>query len=175
MGSQHRDHPLDLPRRAGSAKDREDQWQIQTRLRHVADSRRSRGAGSPGVVGVMLVLWRRHEKHCKYADDGRDHLKCRCPIWLDWRIGGKRIRKPIGTRDWQNAQRISRDMEATGIANSGAPLTTQESDTKFIAELAARSLRQSTIRKHELMQRTLQEFCKAHGYIFLRQLGIDQV
>lgn len=107
----------------------------------------------------MLVLWRRHEKQCKYADDGRDHLKCRCPIWIDWRIGGKRIRKPIGTRDWQNAQRISRDMEATGIQNKGAPLTIEEAYEKFIADLTARSLRQSTIRKHELMQKKLQAFC----------------
>jgi site-specific recombinase XerD len=123
----------------------------------------------------MLVLWRRHEKRCKYADNGRDHLKCHCPIWIDWRIGGKRIRKPIGTRDWQNAQRISRDMEATGIPSNGAPLTIEEAYQKFIADLTARSLRPSTIRKHELMQRKLQTFCERHGYIFLRQLGIDQV
>ena len=71
-----------------------------------------------------------------------------------------------------NAQRISRDMEATGIANNGAPLTIEEA-YKFIADLTARSLRQSTIRKHELMQRKLQTFCEQHGYIFLRQLGID--
>lgn len=38
-----------------------------------------------------------------------------------------------------------------------------------------RSLRQSTIRKHELMQRKLQTFSEQDGYIFLRQLGIDQV
>jgi integrase/recombinase XerC len=66
-------------------------------------------------------------------------------------------------------------MEATGIPDNGAPLTVEEAYKKFVADLTARNLRKSTIRKHELMQRKLQEFCQDHGYIFLRQLGIDQV
>jgi hypothetical protein len=50
----------------------------------------------------MLVLWRRHANECPH--DSRDSRRCACPIWFDWRIGGKRIRKPMKTKDWQVAQ-----------------------------------------------------------------------
>ena len=52
----------------------------------------------------MLVLWRRHTKDCPHKHEGRDYLKCRCSIWIDWRVSGKRVRKPLGLRDWQAAQ-----------------------------------------------------------------------
>lgn len=123
----------------------------------------------------MLVLWRRHEKDCPHKDAGRDHLKCRCSLWLDWRIGGKRIRKPMNTRDWQIAQVRAREMEAVGIQQSGSPVTISEASKKFLADAEARGLQKSTLRKHELMSRELQAFCQNQGYIFLRQLGVDQV
>jgi integrase len=123
----------------------------------------------------MLVLWRRHTEDCSHADKGRDYLKCRCPIWIDWRIGGKRIRKPLKTRDWQNAQRSAREMEAVGITESISPVTVEEAYKKFIADAVARNLRKSTLRKHDLISRNLISFCKDRGYVFLRQLGVDQV
>jgi integrase len=123
----------------------------------------------------MLVLWRRHTEDCSHIDEGRKYLKCRCPIWLDWRVGGKRIRKPLNTRDWQNAQRSAREMEAVGITESTSPVTVEEAYKKFLADAVARNLRKSTLRKHDLMSRTLASFCQDRGFVFLRQLGIDQV
>jgi site-specific recombinase XerD len=66
-------------------------------------------------------------------------------------------------------------MEATGLPNDGAPVSVQQAYEKFIADATARNLRKSTLGKHELMSRNLQAFCKDRGYIFLRQLGTDQL
>jgi len=123
----------------------------------------------------MLVLWRRHTDNCPHLDEGRDYLKCRCPIWIDWRIGGKRVRKPLNTRDWQNAQRTAREMEAVGITESTSPVTVEEAYKKFLAAATANNLRKSTLRKHDLISRQLSSFCQDRGYIFLRQLNVDQV
>ena len=61
----------------------------------------------------MLVVHRRHVKDCIHTS--RAYRKCGCPIWFDWRIGKKRLQKPMGTADWQVAQLRAREMEATGI------------------------------------------------------------
>ena len=63
----------------------------------------------------MLILWRRHLKDCPHRKKGREYLKCQCPIWLDWRTDGPRIRRPVGTRNWQVAQRKAREWEAQGF------------------------------------------------------------
>jgi hypothetical protein len=102
-------------------------------------------------------------------------LKCACPIWMDWRISGKRIRKPLGLRDWQVAQQRARDMEATGFAQAGVPLTIEESFQKFVADAEARNLRKAKLRKYKLTQRKLTEFCRGRGLVFLRQLSVDEV
>jgi integrase len=123
----------------------------------------------------MLNLYRRHQKHCPHRHKGRDHLKCRCPIWVDWRVSGKRIRKPLGLRDWQVAQQRAREMEATGLVQGGAPITVDEAFKKFIADAEARNLRKSTLRKYDLMHWNLIAFCQNRGLVFLRQLDVDQV
>lgn len=66
-------------------------------------------------------------------------------------------------------------MEATGIGNSGAPMSVEDALSKFLADAVSRKLRPSTLRKYELMQRTLTEFCTKNGLVFLRQLDVDQV
>jgi|HubBroStandDraft_2_1064218.scaffolds.fasta_scaffold13916_3 integrase/recombinase XerD len=121
----------------------------------------------------MLVLHRRHVKDCRHQS--RTYRKCACPIWLDWRIGNKRVRKPMGTSEWQVAQLRAREMEAVGITGTGAPVTVEDAFAKFIADASARELRKSTLRKHELMKRNLNAFCQNRGLIFLGQLTVDEV
>ena len=121
----------------------------------------------------MLVLWRRHTADCSHTS--RRYLKCKCPVWIDWRIAGKRIRRPLGTRDWQNAQRSAREMEAVGIAASTSPVTVEDATNKFLAALVANRLRPATLRKHDLIARQLNAFCQERGHVFLRQLNVEQV
>ncbi len=123
----------------------------------------------------MLNLFRRHIATCPHRKQGRKHFRCSCPIWIDWRVGGQRIRKPLGLRDWQAAQRRAREMEAGGSAEAGKVATIQEACNKFLEDARGRNLRDATLYKYRLVFRQLQEFCQEHGLLFISDLDLDWV
>ena len=92
----------------------------------------------------MLVLFRRHTPVCPHKDEGRDWIKCRCPVWIDWHIGRKRIRKPLQTRDWQAAQILARKLEVEGVTSEIVPQTLEQVSKKFLEDAKARGLRQAS-------------------------------
>jgi integrase/recombinase XerD len=123
----------------------------------------------------MLVLWRRHTGDCSHRDEGREYLKCRCPIWLDWRIAGKRVRKPLQTRDWQAAQLRARQLEADGITSEVVPLTLEQASKKFLEDAKARGLRDASLYKYKLVLKQLQAFGEKHGLVFMSSFGVEEL
>jgi integrase/recombinase XerD len=116
---------------------------------------------------------RRHEKDCPHKAKGRKWQKCRCPIWVDWTIDGKRIRKPIGLRDWQAAQQRARQWEAEGVAAGGAPVTIQSAGAAFIKDAEARGLRETTLFKYRLLFSQLERFAETNGLVFITSLNLE--
>lgn len=92
---------------------------------------------------------------------------------LTHRVSGRRIRKPIGLRDWQLAQQRARVWEAEGIAAGGTPTVVKAACDKFVDDARARGLQESTLRKYRLLFRQLNDFGDQNGYIFLNQLIVD--
>ena len=123
----------------------------------------------------MLVLWRRHTDDCSHKDEGREYLKCRCSIWIDWRIGGKRIRKPLNTRDWQAAQIRARQMEAEGIVSEVVPQTTGQCTKRFLDDAKARGLRESTVYKYKLILDQLERFGEGAGITFISGFNVEDL
>ena len=123
----------------------------------------------------MLVLWRRHTKDCPHKHEGRDYSKCRCSIWIDWRVSGKRVRKPLGLRDWQAAQIRARHLEAEGVVSDLVPQTLEQAGKKFLEDAKARGLRDSSIYKYKLVLKQLEAFAKERGFVFLSSFGIDEL
>jgi site-specific recombinase XerD len=122
----------------------------------------------------MLVIHRRHIESCPHTS--RDSRKCKCPIWCDWKIGGKRLQKPLGTAEWSVAQLRARDMEAVGPDLSTAPVTIHEATKKFLTDAEiSRGLREPTLRKYKLLFRRLNEFFDDRGYILLSQITADDL
>ncbi len=121
----------------------------------------------------MLNLWRRHIRTCPHRKKGRDYLKCHCPIWMDWRTDGARIRRPVGTRNWQVAQQKAREWEAKGFADGGKTTTIQEATEKFIEDAKARNLREATLYKYDLLFRQLRAFADQNGLVFISDFNID--
>ncbi len=119
----------------------------------------------------MLVLWRRHEISCPHTS--RKSKKCHCPIWVDWRISGKRIRRPIGLRDWGLAQQRARLWESEGIEGGGAPVLIKTACDKFVDDAKARGLREPTLYKYKLLFRQLQAFAEANGLAFVRSFDVE--
>jgi integrase len=121
----------------------------------------------------MLTLFRWHTKRCPH--DGRDYVKCQCPIWMDWTLpDGQRIRKSLGLKDWQAAQRRAREMEADGIASASEVVTVQKAVEAFEAD-AKNTAKSSTLKQYKIILGRLDAFAKEKGYVFLRQLGVVQV
>lgn len=120
----------------------------------------------------MLVVYRRHEKGCQFTK--RDERRCRCGIWIDWHVAGKRIRKPLGIRDWQAAQQRVRDIEAEGLIEGRVAPTIEEACRKFLSDAQARRLRDGTLYKYRLLFRQLQEFCVEHGYVFISDFDLER-
>ena len=124
----------------------------------------------------MLTIYRRHRKDCEHRNDGRTYRRCRCPIWADGFIGNEEIRKALDTADWQKAQDTVRDWEADGQRKTQQatpePVTIAEAWQEFISDAEARNLSASTIRKYELLSRTMQQFMTSRGYRFLIQIDV---
>jgi integrase/recombinase XerD len=120
----------------------------------------------------MLTLWRRHTKRC--PSDTRESRKCQCPIWIDWTTQGKRIRKPLGLRDWQVAQQRARGIEADGLLTVRAPITIKKATEDFEKD-AEKNIRSTTLRQYKNLFRQLNKFCDSKGYVFLNQLGVVEV
>src|SRR5436309_1114531 len=85
----------------------------------------------------------------------RHALEFQCPIWIDWRVSGTRIRKPIGLSDWQLAQQRARKWEAEGMHGVTAPQTVKAACDAFIDDAKARDLKEATRYKYDLLFRQL--------------------
>jgi site-specific recombinase XerD len=121
----------------------------------------------------MLTLFRWHTKRCPH--DSRDYIKCLCPIWMDWTLpDGQRVRKSLGLKDWQAAQRRARDVEADGITSAGEAVTIQKAIEAFEAD-AKNTVKSSTFKQYKIILGRLSAYAKEHGYVFLKQLGVVQV
>jgi site-specific recombinase XerD len=121
----------------------------------------------------MLNLFRWHTKKCPH--DSRENLKCQCPIWIDWTmLNGQRVRKSLGLRDWQAAQRRAREMEAEGITTVGQPVTVKKATDDFEKD-AENNITPRTLRKYKTLFKMLNAFCQQRGLIFLKQLTVVEV
>lgn len=71
---------------------------------------------------------------------------------MDGHLNGVEIHQSLGTRDWQKAQEIVREWEATGErkieANESEAITIEQAWLRFTADLEAKRLHESTIRKY---------------------------
>jgi integrase/recombinase XerD len=127
----------------------------------------------------MLDIYRRHLKRCAHREMGRNYRKCDCPVWVDGHMDGARIHESLGTTDKQKAQQIVREWEANGgravLRNSDQPLTVRQAWLLFLADLEARKLQPSTIRKYRLLQRQMQEFALSNNLPFLIEFDVDRV
>src|SRR5271157_2608948 len=99
----------------------------------------------------MLAVYRRHCRDCAYRDAGRKYRRCRCPIWAHGFIGRQEIRKALGTRDWDKAQKIIREWEAPDdlpVRQDEKPITVAQAIKEFLADSEARNLKHKTIYKY---------------------------
>ncbi len=134
----------------------------------------------------MLRIWRRHKRQCPARQSCRCRKKrsechcCRCPLWLEGRLGTSRVRKSLDTGDWSKADRkrweIENEWEKKGLVLSRSepePMTLVQIWGRFLADLEARQLHASTVRKYRLLFRQMKEFAERRGLRFLSEFNLD--
>jgi integrase/recombinase XerD len=97
----------------------------------------------------MLHLYRRHLEGCGRK---KRQSNCSCPVWVQGRLHGQMMRKSLGIRNWESAQKIVRDWEAR---IDGGSQTVPEAFGYFLADCVARNLKPETIAKYRLLQREM--------------------
>jgi len=92
---------------------------------------------------------------------------------VDGHLGGQEIRRSLGLRDWQRAQDIIREWEAEGRRTSEPePKTLEVAWQEFLADIAARKLHASTVRKYGLLKRQMEAFSQQRRIRFLKEFDL---
>jgi integrase/recombinase XerD len=140
----------------------------------------------------MLNLYRRHVKSCRFwtgksTNGNRRDRNCRCPVWVDGYLAGKRVNKTLDLRDWTRASEIVRDWEIAGSiqqeARAGTPIS--EACDAFLADAEAQRLSESSLKKYRVLlinqhgpedrkkfSPSLMQFCAEAGLQFTTQITL---
>jgi integrase/recombinase XerD len=86
------------------------------------------------------------------------------------------VRESLRCRDWQGAQDLIRDWEAKDqrVVQS-EPQTIEAAYKEFLADIEARKLHSSTVRKYKHLGRQLEEFAQNRGFRVLNELDLIAV
>jgi integrase/recombinase XerD len=143
----------------------------------------------------MLQLYRRQVKSCRFwtgkSTNGnrRDH-NCRCPVWVDGYLAGKRVNKTLGLRDWTRGNEIIRDWEIAGSIQVEVRAGTPVGDAcdAFMADAGGQRLSEASLKKyrvllinqhgpeeHKKFSPSLVQFCAEAGLQFTTQITLPQL
>ncbi len=132
-------------------------------------SKSGSGSGSR-TMPAMLGLWRRHTPKCPHRKKGRKYLKCKCPIWVDGELHGKRFRRSAGVRDWQRALRKVAAWENPDAPN---PKLVPEALEAFLKH--CRDLSPASRRKYRNLCNQFQRFCESQAISTLSELTLEDL
>jgi site-specific recombinase XerD len=85
------------------------------------------------------------------------------------------VGQSLDTRDWQKAQQVIREWEATAEPPKevlDGPVTVTQAFDGFVHDAEARGLQESTLKKYHLLKKQTVAFCDAHGINHLRQITL---
>ena len=142
----------------------------------------------------MLQLYRRHVKRCRWwtgisTNGNRRNNNCRCPVWVDGFVAGKRINKSLGLRDWTRANMIVRDWDIEGSVRQESPAASVGvACSAFMADAAARGLSEASLKKYRVLlinerplsehgkvSPSLVEFCARGGIQLISQIALCEL
>jgi hypothetical protein len=95
---------------------------------------------------------------------------------VDGLLGGKELRESLKMRDWQRAQEMIREWEA-----KDRQILPPERKTlsicwvEFLADVKARKLHESTIRKYKVLQRQMEEYARRTVLILQSEFDLPTV
>jgi integrase/recombinase XerD len=120
-----------------------------------------------------VIIWRRHVAPCESTDN--TDSRCGCPIYQEYRVGEKRFRRSLKTRNWQKALSEARQKELEGFKQKTQSPTIEQACDKYIEDAKARELREPTLYKFRLLFRQLQGFGNDKGLVFISDFDLDKL
>lgn len=120
-----------------------------------------------------MLLYRRHLKTCRHRKKGQNFAGCKCPIWIDGALNGKRYRRALETCDWEKAERKKAGLESTGEDKTSK--TVADALAAWDRSLGVQALRESTIRKYRRLKQRFSTWCEDKGYILLNQITTEVI
>src|SRR5580692_7213969 len=118
----------------------------------------------------MLMPHRRHVLSCPHFAKGRGWKKCSCPIHVEGRLNGRRIRKSLDTANWEFANGKILEMEARKEELKESSVEDAVKD--FIRDCHSRNLSIDTVEKFEQVLNPLQKFCSNRGVPTVRAIDL---
>ncbi len=112
-----------------------------------------------------MIIWRRHVPPCESTD--HSDIRCGCPIYQEYRVGKRRFRRSLKTRNWQK--------ELEGFVEKTKSPTIDQACDKFIEDANARHLKPPTLYKFDLLFRQLKQFAADLGLVFVHDFDLDQL
>lgn len=94
----------------------------------------------------MLNLYRRHLRSCGHSL--RTQKKCGCPIWVQGTLHGKWLKKSLDLRNWEAAQKLVREWEGGGGAQT---VPVKAACERFLTDCEARHLGPAQLGKYKLL------------------------
>ncbi len=116
----------------------------------------------------MLNLFRRHTPKCPHRKRGRTFVKCRCPIWADGELDGKRYRRSLKVRDWARAARKLAQLEE----RNGVPSKSVKDAARAFLE-GHQEWAAGTSRKYSRVLGYLEDLAKRERIDSLAEFGLE--
>jgi integrase/recombinase XerD len=120
-----------------------------------------------------MIIRRRHAPPCESKD--RSDPRCGCPIFQEYRVGTKRFRLSLKTRNWQKALADARKKEMDGFKEKPKSPMIEDACEKYMQDARARELKPATIYKFDLLFRQLKRFASDDGLVFVSDLNLDNL
>ena len=120
---------------------------------------------------ATMLLYRRHLRTCRHRKKGQHFAGCKCPIWIDGILNGKRYRRALETCNWEKAERKKAGLESAGEDRTSKAVT--DALAAWDDYLVSQKLRESTLRKYRRLQRQFSDWCAREGYLMLQQITVE--
>lgn len=124
----------------------------------------------------MLTVYTRHLKGCEHRNDSR-WRRCHCPKWIrGLLLTGEKIRRTEQTSNWENAEKLARQLETNFDPNKPpepkpAETTLREAVEVFLADQTARGLVKESKKKYRtLLERQLLTWADKNKIKFLKRI-----
>lgn len=122
-------------------------------------------------MGILVFSGNAQSLPAPFDNQVRQDKKrdCTGPIWVTGSLHCKKMRKALGIRNWEAAQKIVRDWEAR---IEGGYVTVKEAFDRFIAAPVANKKSEATMVKYRLLER---EMIKEFGSRSLDTLRVHEL